>query len=245
MSEAEKRQAIDLYRAAVADPHFKLHGGSYVVSGVPVVVEGLGQELSSQTFILLAVALAVMAITLALVFGPPLRLLPLVLALGATAIAFGILSLTGGSLTMAAIAVLPVLIGLAVDYAIQLQARFDERVASGSRPARAAVEAAAGGGPVIGTAALATAAGFIVLLLPFLSPIPLIHSFAVLLVIGVVVAFALAVTAGLAILSLTTARGSLARSTLTALEGRATRVRDGAARRSSVWPGRARSGRGS
>ena len=56
---------------------------------------------------------------------------------------------------------------------------------------------------MIGTAALATAAGFVVLLLPFLSPIPLIHSFAVLLVIGVVVAFALAVTAGLAVLSLT------------------------------------------
>ena len=37
----------------------------------------------------------------------------------------------GGSLTMASIAVLPILIGLAVDYAIQFQARFDEAVASG------------------------------------------------------------------------------------------------------------------
>ena len=77
MSEAEKQQAIGLFRQAVADPHFKLHGGSYLVSGVPVVVAGLAHELSSQTLILLLVALAVMAITLALVFGPPLRLLPL------------------------------------------------------------------------------------------------------------------------------------------------------------------------
>jgi uncharacterized protein len=203
MTESERQQAIGLFRAAVADPHFRLHGGSYVVSGVPVVVEGLAHELSSQSFILLAVALAVMAITLALVFGPPLRLLPLALALAATAIAFGILSIAGGSLNMAAIAVLPVLIGLAVDYAIQLQARFDERVEAGSRPVRAAVEAAAQGGPVIATAALATAAGFAVLLLPFLSPIPLIHDFAVLLVIGVVVAFGLALTVGLGVLSLT------------------------------------------
>ena len=38
---------------------------------------------------------------------------------------------------MASIAVLPILIGLAVDYAIQLQARFDEAVAEGaSRRAR-------------------------------------------------------------------------------------------------------------
>jgi uncharacterized protein len=207
LSTAERDRAISLYREAVADPHFGLRGGSYVVSGVPVVVEGLAAELSSQTFILLAVALAVMAITLALVFRPPLRLLPLALALSATAVAFGALSLAGGALTMAAIAVLPVLIGLAVDYAIQLQARFNESVASGSRPVRAAIEAAGAGGPVIGTAAVATAAGFVVLLWPALSPIPLVRDFAVLLVIGVVVAFALAVTAGLTILSLSRAAG--------------------------------------
>jgi uncharacterized protein len=208
LSTAERDRAISLYREAVADPHFRLHGGSYVVSGVPVVVEGLAAELSSQTFILLAVALAVMAITLALVFRPPLRLLPLALALSATAVAFGALSLAGGALTMAAIAVLPVLIGLAVDYAIQLQARFNESVASGSRPVRAAIEAAGAGGPVIGTATVATAAGFVVLLWPTLSPIPLVRDFAVLLVIGVVVAFALAVTAGLTVLSLTRMRPS-------------------------------------
>ena len=54
-----------------------------MVSGVPVIFDGLAQKLSSEIFILLAVALAVMAITLALVFGPPLRLLPLAIALGA------------------------------------------------------------------------------------------------------------------------------------------------------------------
>ena len=35
---------------------------------------------------------------------------------------------------MASIAVLPILIGLAVDYAIQFQARFTEARASGSSP---------------------------------------------------------------------------------------------------------------
>ena len=52
---------------------------------------------------------------------------------------FGFLSLVGGSLTMASIAVLPVLIGLSVDYAIQFQARFAEAVAGG-------LLAASGGG---------------------------------------------------------------------------------------------------
>ena len=52
------------------------------------------------------------------------------------ALTFGLLALLGGSLTMASIAVLPVLIGLAVDYAIQFQARFREARAGGpgSRP---------------------------------------------------------------------------------------------------------------
>ena len=77
-----------------------------------------------------------MAATLALVFRSRLRLLPLALALAAAAITFGALSLLGGSLTMASIAVLPVLIGLAVDYAIQFQARYDEAARRAATPIR-------------------------------------------------------------------------------------------------------------
>ena len=111
------------------------------------------RAVQSAIFVLLIAALLVMAATLAFVFRTRLRLLPLVLALGAAALTFGVLSLTGGSLTMASIAVLPVLIGLAVDYAIQFQARFDE--ASGRKrggPEAAAERAAAAGGPTIVTA---------------------------------------------------------------------------------------------
>ena len=70
---------------------------------------------------------------------------------------------------------------------------------AGSSPPRAAVEAAARGGPVIATAGLATVAGFAVLVL---SPIPMVRGFALLLVLGIVVAFALALTVGLSSLSL-------------------------------------------
>ena len=199
LDQAERERAISLIRSAVDDDSFALRDGKYVVSGVPVIFDGLAQKLSSEIFILLAVALAIMAITLALVFGPPLRLLPLALALSAVALTFGLLALLGGSLTMASIAVLPVLIGLAVDYAIQFQARFTEALGEGSSAPRAAVEAAARGGPVIATALLATTAGFAVLLL---SPIPMIRSFGLLLVAGVAIAFVLVVTAGLATLSM-------------------------------------------
>ncbi len=205
LSESERADAIDLIRAAVFDPAFRPRGGSFLVSGVPVVVDGLTDELTGEIVLLLIAAVIVMALVLSLVFAPPMRLLPLAIALAAGAIAFGLLALFGGSLTMASIAGLPVLIGLAVDYAIQLQARFGEARSSGASPVRAAGEAAAKGGPVIATACLASAAGFTVLLL---SPIPMVRSFGMLLVVGVVVALVLALTAGLALLSMTTREGS-------------------------------------
>jgi hydrophobe/amphiphile efflux-3 (HAE3) family protein len=198
LSGEERAAAIELIREAAVDPEFRLEGGSYVVSGVPVVVEELADEFRGEIFILLAAALAVMALVLTLVFGPPMRLLPLALALIAAAVAFGLLALAGGSLTMASIAVLPVLIGLAVDYAIQFQARHREAVATGAGPGRAARSATGRGGPVIATAAAATVAGFAVLLL---SPVPMVRGFGILLVIGIAIALLAALTTGIAILT--------------------------------------------
>jgi hydrophobe/amphiphile efflux-3 (HAE3) family protein len=213
LSEGERHRAISLIEAAVAEttprracaeagkpaPCFELKGGSYVVSGAPVVVDGLGQALKEALLVLFAVSLVLMGATLLLVFRSRLRLLPLLIALAAAAVVFGLLGLAGGTLTMASIAVLPILIGLAVDYAIQFQARFDEAEAGGLSGAEAARSAASAGGPTIAIACLATAAGFLALLI---SPTPMIRSFGLLLVVGVFVAFLLALTAGFAALGL-------------------------------------------
>jgi uncharacterized protein len=212
VSEGERRHAIELIEAAVADTTprqacaekgkpascFELDGGSYVVSGAPVVVDGLAQALKDALLVLFGVAIAVMAATLFLVFRSRLRLLPLGIALAAAALTFGLFGLLGGSLTMATIAVLPILIGLAVDYAIQLQARFDEVVTKGASGAEAAQAAAASGGPTIGAACLATAAGFLALQL---SPIPMVRTFGLLLIAGVAISFLLALTVGFAALT--------------------------------------------
>jgi uncharacterized protein len=205
LSQAERRRAIELIEAAVAEtkprkicgeggkaaPCFTLDRGSYVVSGAPVVIEGVAQALKDALLVLFAIALAVMAAVLFLAFRSRWPLLPLAIALMAVAITFGLLGLVGGSLTMASIAALPILIGLSVDYVIQFQARFDEL---GS-----AREAAAAGGPTIAAACLATAAGFLALQF---SPIPMVRGFGWLLIVGVAVAFALALTIGLGALSL-------------------------------------------
>ena len=205
LSDAERGRAVELIREAVFDttprkvcnnqPCFALQGGSYVVSGAPAVIDGVADGLQAALLVLIAAASLVMAATLIVVFRSRMRLLPLGLAFAATAITFGLAGLVGGTLTIAAIAVLPILIGLAVDYAIQLQARFDEAEAAGARGVDAAREAAARAGPVVGTACLATAAGFAVLLL---SPVPMVRGFGLMLVAGVAIAFLLAMTAGFA-----------------------------------------------
>src|SRR5581483_4082409 len=126
MTDAERHDAIGLFKRAVADPRFKLSSGSYLVTGAPVVIDSGSRELRKQTLMLLGVAAIVMALTLLFILPRPLRLLPLAVAAAAGAMTLGLVALFGGSLTVGAIAMLPVLVGLAVDYAIQFQARFNE-----------------------------------------------------------------------------------------------------------------------
>ena len=113
LTEHQRRRAIELVREAVAMKQWQLkNGASYTVTGAPVLVEDLAAALTDSLLRLLVVAILVMAIVLALVFRSRLRLLPLAVALAAVAITFGLMSLLGASLTMASIAVLPVLLGL-------------------------------------------------------------------------------------------------------------------------------------
>lgn len=192
LSAAQRSRAIADIRAAAAMPEWRLEKGDYAVTGAPAVVEQLSDAISRSTIILLLGAVLVMALTLLLVFRARLRLLPLLVALCATALTFGAMSLVGATLTMASIAVIPVLIGLSVDYAIQLQSRLQER----DEPLGDAVErVAAEGAPTVAVAACATAAGFLVLVF---SPVPMVRGFGILLVLGIGLAFLCALTLGVA-----------------------------------------------
>ncbi|HKG62802.1 MAG TPA: MMPL family transporter, partial [Solirubrobacteraceae bacterium] len=205
LSDAQRRDAIKQIRAAVAMPEWRLDKASYTVTGAPVVLDDLADALAGSVLRLLVVALIVMAAVLALVFRSRLRIVPLLVALAAVAVVFGAMALIGAPLTMASIAVLPVLLGLSVDYAIQFQARVEEEDGDAERAARLS-------GPTIMTAALATAVGFLVLQL---SPVPMVRGFGALLVAGIVFALLLAVSAGTAALALSLRRsrdGVLARS---------------------------------
>lgn len=198
LTDAERSEAIGLIRQATEDPSTRLNGVNYVVSGSPVVFDGLSGALQTGILVLAVVALVLMSIALATVFGSTWRLLPLALALAGVVISAGLLRLAGGSISLAALGAAPILIGLTVDYAVQIQARFDEADPAPG-PAEAARITASAGLPMIATACLATASGFAALLL---SPFPLISEFGLLLGAGLLVCLATVSIMGFAALSL-------------------------------------------
>ena len=213
LSEEARNRTIALVRQAVKMPQWHLtHGETYLVTGEPVIVSDLTASISHSIELLLIAVLLAMAATLGLVFTGRPRLLPLALALLAAALTFGALSLAGASLTMASIAVLPVLVGLAVDYAIQFQARVGEELERSPGERHGAVgRAAALGAPTIAAACAASAAAMLVLLL---SPVPMVRGFGVLLVVGVAIALFCALTVGAAAMSLAPGAGSARRGGL-------------------------------
>jgi uncharacterized protein len=201
LSERQRTHTVALIRQAVAMAQWRLtHGESYLVTGEPAVVSDLTSSITHSVLLLLVAVLLVMAGALSLIFAGRPRLLPLAVALLAAALTFGALAASGASLTMASIAVLPVLIGLAVDYSIQFQSRVEEALVEQPGDRVAAVRRAATlGAPTIATAGAASIGGLLVLLL---SPVPMVRGFGLLLIAGIVLAFLCAVTVGSAVLVL-------------------------------------------
>ncbi|SEH12163.1 MMPL family transporter [Thermoleophilum album] len=193
LTDAQRRRAVALVREAVAAPQFRTrYGARYEVTGVPAIVADLTDTLAGALARLLVVATLVMGLVLLAMQRGRARLLPLASALAAAGATFGVLAALGGKLTLAALAVLPVLVGLAVDYAVQVRARLTEALARRRRADAALRELAARSAPALLAAGFATAAGFVALLA---SPLPVVRTFGALLILGTLLALAAALLA--------------------------------------------------
>jgi predicted RND superfamily exporter protein len=220
LDESQRTRTIAAIRRAVAMGQWHMqHGERYLITGEPVIVTELTSSITHSIELLLVAVLLVMALTLSLVFRGRPRLLPLAIAVLATALTFGALSAVGASLTVAQVAVLPVLVGLAVDYAIQFQSRVQEARGEGDTIEDAVRRAAAVAGPTIAAAA---AAGGAALLVVLLSPVPTVRGFGLLLVVGIAIAFLCALTAGSAALTLQARRAPAGAGESPAAAGRRT-----------------------
>jgi hydrophobe/amphiphile efflux-3 (HAE3) family protein len=156
------------------------------VSGSAAFSEQMKTEMGSSMGILIGGAMVLMVIVMGILFAyASHRFLPvLFVGIGLTT-ALGFMGLAGIKLNMAVLGAFPVMIGLGIDYGIQFHARLDEEARKGSLDKAVSVMVTRTG-PAVMYAMLATCMGFIAM---FISTVPMIRSFGLVAMIGVMSCF--------------------------------------------------------
>ncbi len=158
-------------------------GYSITVSGSPAFSKEMEEEMGSSMGILILTAMLLMVLAVMLLFSHvSYRLLPVFVVGVGLVTTFGVMGLLGIDISMVVIGAFPVLIGIGIDYAIQIHSRIDEVIQHSSlkEAINVAVTSAA---PSVMVAMGATSMGFIAM---FFSPIPMVMDFGLCCVIGVV-----------------------------------------------------------
>ena len=158
-------------------------GFELTVTGSPVYLAEINDYLKGGMLTLGLAALAVMAVVLGLMFRVRWRLLPLLAVLVGVFWSFSILGLIGIDLSLVTISGLPILIGLGIDFAIQIHNRIEEEVVL-DKAEHPISESVANLAPPLITATITGVLAFLALRI---SKVPMIRDFGVLLAIGVVV----------------------------------------------------------
>ena len=176
----EEGETSDAILAATGT--FDIEGFSTVTTGAPVLLKGINDYLQGGMLTLGGIALLVMAVVLLVVFRVRWRLLPLAIVIMGVIWAFGLFGFTGVPLSLVTISGLPILIGVGVDFAIQMHSRVEEEVVV-DREMTPIQETTTNLAPPLIVAALAAIVAFLALQL---SRVPMIRDFGVLLSIGMV-----------------------------------------------------------
>ncbi len=169
---------------------YPLSGVETTVIAATKLVDAISSSMSNNIKVLLALALTVMILVLMVLFRVRWRLLSLFMVGVGALWAFGIMGYVSIPLTMATMAVLPILIGLGIDYSIQFHNRYQEELLRTKTVGDAIVSSLSHMFPSVGIALLATVIGFITL---YISEVPMIRDFGVALTIGIVFSYLVAI----------------------------------------------------
>lgn len=180
----------------VSDTQFE--GFDVITTGAPVFLKDINDYLQGGMLKLGAAALAIMAVILLLMFRVRWRLLPLLSVLVGVIWAFAILGLVNVDLSLVTISGLPILIGLGIDFAIQIQNRVEEEVVL-DQADHPISQTLANLAPAL---LVATVAGMLAFLALLISQVPMIRDFGVMLAIGVVILVAVGIVLPAAILGI-------------------------------------------
>ena len=157
-------------------------GFDLTVTGSPVYLKEINDYLKGGMVKLGLAAIVVMAIILWLIFRVRWRLLPLASVLVGVLWSFSLLGWLGIDLSLVTIAGLPILIGLGIDFAIQIHNRIEEEVVL-DHAAHPIGETLANLAPPLITATFVGVVAFVALQI---SKVPMIRDFGVLLAVGIV-----------------------------------------------------------
>jgi uncharacterized protein len=150
-------------------------------TGAPVLLKELNDYLRGGMLTLGAIAIGIMAVILWLLFKVRWRLLPLAVILVGLIWAFGLAGYLGIPLSVVTIAGLPVMLGVGIDYAIQMHSRIEEEVII-DRAAHPIQEASMNLGPAL--LVVTFDAVFAFLALRF-ARVPMFRDFGLLLAVGI------------------------------------------------------------
>jgi len=159
-----------------------------VVTGAVALTSQVSDLIASAMRNMLIVAIVLMFIILALIFRIRGFFAWRWLALGMVGIGiiytFGFMGLLGVPITMVSMAVFPVVIGIGIDYSINLHNRYDEEIGKGETPSRAVINSVTRMGPALGIALIIECLGFSAI---FFSRIPMVRDFGLMLIVGVII----------------------------------------------------------
>lgn len=178
--------------------HTSLSGATTVTTGAPALLMSLNNYLRGGMLLLGGIALVVMLFILVLLFDVRWRLLPLVIVAIGTVWAFGLSGYFNVPLTLATIAGLPIMLGIGIDYAIQLHSRVEEEVIL-DRVAHPIQATARNLGPALLVVTFDAIFAFLAL---HFAHVPMIRQFGSLLMIGVAAICACSIFGPLAILGI-------------------------------------------
>jgi hydrophobe/amphiphile efflux-3 (HAE3) family protein len=105
-----------------------MDNASLITTGAPELLQQLNDYLRGGMLTLGAIAVAIMVVILLVLFDVRWRLLPLAVILIGVIWAFGLAGYLGIPLSVVTIAGLPVMLGVGIDYAIQMHSRIEEEV---------------------------------------------------------------------------------------------------------------------
>ena len=176
--------------------HFQ--NATTITTGVPAVLKVINSYLRGGILVLGGIAAVVMTLILLLTFKVRWRLLPFFIVAVGLVWGFGLVGYFGVPLTLATIAALPILMGVGMDYAIQMHSRIEEEVVVDRAP-HPVQSAARGLGPALLVVTLDAVFAFAGM---WFAKVPDVRKLGSLLIIGIVAVCVCSIIATLAILGI-------------------------------------------